>query len=169
LGIVRKRVLDEDPRPCWPEGVRWLAFAAFLGVISCSSTENTLGFRQYHLRSLTLEGEMNAPRAEQLRRFHGAVTTAEKRDRLGHYYSVQWNGPAGKVDEPVRIVFQYRQATTGSAAREIVIKAPPGSQGTAEFQVTGPVYLEGGRVLSWHLSYYRGAQLVETKQSYLWE
>jgi hypothetical protein len=69
---------------------------------------------------------MNTPRAEQLRRFHGAVTAAEKRDRLGYYYSVQWNGPAEKADEPVRIVFQYRQAATGSAAREIVIKAVPG-------------------------------------------
>jgi len=149
--------------------VRWLALAAFLGVISCSSIEDTLGFRQYHLRSLTLEREMNTPRAEQLRRFHGAVTAAEKRDRLGYYYSVQWNGPAERADEPVRIVFQYRQAATGSAAREIVIKAVPGLRGAAEFQVTGPVYLEGGRVLSWHLSYYRGERLVETKQSYLWE
>ncbi|MDG2488373.1 MAG: hypothetical protein P8M65_11740 [Roseibacillus sp.] len=149
--------------------MRWLALAAFLGVISCSSIENTLGFRQYHLRSLTLESEMNAPRAEQLRRFHGAVTAAEKRDRLGYYYSVQWNGPADEASEPVRIVFRYRQAATGSAIRAIVTKAPAALQGTAEFRVTGPAYLEGGRVLSWHLGYYRGERLVETKQSYLWE
>ena len=169
MGFVRKRVLDEGIGPCCPAGVRWLALPAVLGVISCSSNENTLEIRQYHLRSLDLEREMNAPRAEQLRRFHGAVTTAEKRDRLGHYYRVQWNGPVGEENAPVRMVFRYRQAATGSAVREIVIKAAPVVEGVAELQVTGSDYLEGGRVLSWHLSYYRGERLIETRQSYLWQ
>ena len=69
----------------------------------------------------------------------------------------------------MRMVFRYRQAATGSAVREIVIKAAPVVEGVAEFQVTGSDYLEGGRVLSWHISYYRGERLVETRQSYLWQ
>ena len=156
-------------RPCCPDGVRWLVFPAFLGVISCSSTNSILDFRHYHLRSLEVDGEVSVPRAEQLRRFHGAVTTKEKRDRLGYYYRVEWNGPVDEAREPVRMVFRYRQAATGSAIREIVKESPPTLQGELDFQVTGESYLQGGRILAWHLSYYRGAHLVETRQSYLWE
>ena len=109
---------------------------------------------------------MGAPRAEQLNRFHGAVTAEERRNRLGHYYTIEWHGPEEK---PVRLVFRYRQAGAGSEIRQLEVSAPAGSKGKTELRITGPAYLEGGRILSWHLSYYRGDRLAETRQSYLWE
>ena len=112
---------------------------------------------------------MGAPRAEQLNRFHGAVTAEERRNRLGHYYTIEWHGPEGQEEKPIRLVFRYRQAGAGSEIRQLEVSAPAGSKGKTELRITGPAYLEGGRILSWHLSYYRGDRLAETRQSYLWE
>ena len=149
--------------------MRWLAIPAVLGLISCSAPRSFLEVRHYHLRSLAVVRGTDAPRAEQLHRFHGAVTAEERRNRLGHYYTVEWHGPEGQEEKPVRLVFRYRQAATGSEIRRLVVPAPSGSAGKTEFRITGPAYLKGGRVISWHLGYYRGDQLVGTRQSYLWE
>ncbi|MBL47612.1 MAG: hypothetical protein CMP28_01480 [Roseibacillus sp.] len=116
-----------------------------------------------------MESGVEALRAEQWYRFHGAVTTEERRNRLGHYYTIEWRGPAELEQEPVRLVFRFRQAASGSEVRRREISAPAGLKGQAELRVIGPGYLKGGRVLSWHLSYFRGDTLVETRQSYLWE
>jgi hypothetical protein len=166
---VGKRVLAAEEGSCCSGTVRWLVIPAFLGLISCSASRNSLEVRQYHLRSLELERDMNAPRAEQLNRFHGAVTDEERRNRLGHYYTVEWQGPEDHEGKPVRLVFRYRQAKAGSEIRQLVRSFPPGMKGKSELRITGPAYLNSGRVLAWHLSYYRGEHLVETRQSYLWE
>ena len=149
--------------------MRWLAILAFPGLISCSAPRSFLEVRHYHLRSLEMLRGLDAPRAEQLHRFHGAVTARERRNRLGHYYTVEWHGPEGQEEKPVRLVFRYRQVGTGSEIRSLVVPASSGSTGKAELRVAGPAYQEGGRVTSWHLGYYRGDQLIETRQSYLWE
>ena len=85
------------------------------------------------------------------------------------WLSVEWHGPEGQEEKPVRLVFRYRQTATGSEIRRLVVPAPSGSAGKTEFRITGPAYLKGGRVISWHLGYYRGDQLIGTRQSYLWE
>lgn len=140
-----------------------------LGLFSCSGPRSILEIRHSHLRALALESEVEALRGEQWYRFHGAVTAEERRNRLGHYYGVAWRGPEELERLPVRLVFKYRQAATGSEVRQREVSAPAGFRGKTELQITGPGYLKGGRVVSWHLSYYRGDQLVETRQSYLWE
>ena len=99
----------------------------------------------------------------------GAVSEEDQRNRLGHYYTIKWDGPEGRENEAVRLVFQYRQAASGSEVRQMEVKAPAGRKGHREIQVIGPSYLEGGRVLAWHLSFYRGTDLIETRQSYLWD
>ena len=149
--------------------MRWLAILAILGLTSCSAPRGFLEVRHYHLRSVAVVRGADAPRAEQLHRFHGAVSAGERRDRLGHYYTVEWHGPEGQEEKPVRLVFRYRQAGTGSEIRRLVVPAPSGSTGKTELRIAGPAYLKGGRVTSWHLGYYRGDQLVGTRQSYLWE
>ncbi len=112
---------------------------------------------------------MNAPRAEQLNRFYGAVTDEDRRNRLGHYYTIEWKGPEDHQEKPVRFVFRYRQAKAGSEIRQLLASSPAGTEGKIELRITGSSYLDEGRVLAWHLSYYRGEHLVETQQSYLWE
>jgi hypothetical protein len=147
-----------------------LAVLAALGLVSCSGTDDVVEVRQYHLRAINADtGGIPPIQAEKLKRLHGAVSIEEQRQRLGHYYTVSWDGPAGREGEPVRVVLEYRQASTASKILRMESEAAAGRKGKLELQVTGPAYLEGGRVLSWHLSFYRGGELITTRQSYQWE
>lgn len=146
-----------------------MALLGVCGLVSCGSPE-VLEIREYHLRALDADtGGVDSLQAEKLMRLHGAVSVEEQRQRLGHYYTVRWNGPEGREAEPVRLIFRFRQAATGRAVRRMELEGPAGRQGSVEFQIIGAPYLEGGGVLAWHLSYYRGGDLVATQQSYLWE
>lgn len=150
--------------------MRYLALLGVLGLVSCSGTEDVVKIRQYHLRAVTGDtGGVDSLRAEQLKRLYGAISAKEMRDRLGHYYTIRWDGPPDSVGEPVRIVFEFQQAATGSEIRRLEAEAPPGRKGMVELKITGPQYLQGGRVLAWRLSFFRGERLVQTRQSYLWE
>ena len=150
--------------------MRYLALLAVLGLVSCSRTKDVVSIRQYHLRSISADtGGVDSLRAERLKRLYGAVSAEEMRTRLGHYYTIRWDGPPGSAGQPVRILFEYRQAATGSEVRSLEVKAPPGRKGVVELRIIGPRYLQGGRVLAWRLSFFRGEQLVQTRQSYLWE
>lgn len=150
--------------------VRNLALGVLLVLSSCGGPERALEIRQYHLSSLDADtGGVDSIRAEKLKRLHGAVSTEEQRDRLGHYYTIRWRGPEGREEMPVRIVFAYRQAATGSEIHRVEVERPAKRRGAVEIRITGSNYLEGGRVLAWQLSYYRGDDLIATRQSYLWE
>jgi hypothetical protein len=150
--------------------VRWLAILSVCALVSCSGSKETFHVRQFHLRALKPEtAGVDSIRAEIQKRFHGAVSEEEKRNRLGHYYTIKWDGPEGREKEAVRLVFQYRQAATGSKVHQMEVRAPAGRKGYRELQLIGPAYLEGGRVLAWHMSFYRGTELIDTRQSYLWE
>ena len=138
-------------------------------IVSCGGTREVLEVKQFHLRNTEpARGENEVVRGEKLKRLHGAVSAAERRDRLGHYYMVRWTGPDGRENEPVRLEFDYQQAATGSTVLHLVRDLPGTAEGTTEFQVTGPAYQTGGRVLAWRLRLFRGGALVETRRSYLW-
>lgn len=147
-----------------------LVVALALGACSGSGPQDVVDIREYHLRSVDADtGDVASLRAEKLRRLRGAVSLEQQRQRLGYYYTIRWNGPAGREDEPVRVLFKYRQAATGSDIKTRELTAPAGEDGSLELKIIGDRYLEGGNVLSWHLSFFRGEQLVETHESYLWE
>ncbi len=168
--LERKRVLADQERACCSGDVRWLVMLGVLGLVSCAGRNGSVQIRQYHLRSLSPDtAGVAGIRAENLKRFYGAISAEERRQRLGHYYTIEWDGPEGQEHEPVRLVFRYRQAATGSKVHRREITASTGRKGKTELQIIGPGYLEGGRVLSWHLSYYRGKDLIESRQSYLWD
>ncbi len=138
-------------------------------LVSCGGTREVLEVKQFHLRSTeTPRGENEVVRGEKLKRLHGAVSAAERRDRLGYYYMVRWTGPAGRENDPVRLEFDYQQATTGSKVLHMEQELPGTAAGKTEIQVTGPAYQTGGRVLAWQLRMYRGEDLVDTRRSYLW-
>lgn len=121
-----------------------------------------------HLRSIEVadEGAMMV-RAEQLRKFYGAVGVRDRELRLGHYYAVDWRND--DVGEPVRVKFEYQQGGTGS--RVLVMEDEFDSsltEGRAEFRIVGKDYLEGGKVLAWKCGLWRGDDEVASQASYLW-
>ncbi|MGL5017008.1 MAG: hypothetical protein ACRDBP_02660 [Luteolibacter sp.] len=126
--------------------------------------------KQFHLRNEALAStEAPMVRMETLRRLHGAVTTVERRDRLGQYYTLIWNDPAGVGQGEVEIVFQYQQGASASQVKRLSKKFPASdASGTVEFAVIGDDYLTRGKVLTWKATVLRGNREVASKQSYLW-
>lgn len=136
---------------------------------SCAGPELGLTVKAFHLREAGEAPSGNeVVRGEHLKRLYGAVSAAERRDRLGDYYTVKWHGPTGREAEPVRIEFDYRQAATGAKVIRMEQERPGSAKGTVEFKVTGEAYQKGGRVLAWRIRLYRAGGLVDTKRSYLW-
>ncbi|NNM30562.1 MAG: hypothetical protein HKO57_13665 [Akkermansiaceae bacterium] len=126
--------------------------------------------KQFHLRKTEAGlGEDEVVRAEKLKRLHGAVSLEERQNRMGQYFGVKWDGPPGRESEPVRLVFEFQQAATGSTIRRAEHLLPGTATGKAEFRVIGPAYLKGGRVLAWRLRMFRSGDEVAVKRSYLWE
>lgn len=142
--------------------------AAGLLAISCSSPQEALTVKQFTLRdqATTVQGDPMVQN-EKLRRLYGAVSLAERKDRLGQYYTVLWNADAGVEKE---IVFRYQQGGSGSRIKEMRHKIPAGtSKGQGEFTVIGDEYFDNGRVLAWKIDLIAGGEIIASKQSYLWE
>lgn len=105
---------------------------------------------------------------EKARRLHGAVSMAERRGKLGQYFTLIWKDPAG--EGAVELIFQYQQGATASRVKRMVREFDPAqSHGTAEFAVIGEDYFKGGKVLAWKATLQRGQRVIATRQSYLWQ
>lgn len=139
-----------------------------MALASCGTRE-ALEVRPFHLRDLTLESNDDPLiRGEQQRRLYGAVGVREREKRLGHYYTVLWHDEA--IGEPVRVVFEYRQAGSGSKVLRQEQRFEAGlAEGKAEFAVTGDAYLKGGRILAWKCRLFRGNTEIAARRSYLWD
>ena len=135
------------------------------------STRSSLEVDSFFMRDFsTPETDEPMVRMEKLRRLHGALTAAERNDRLGHYYTMHWSDPAGAGKGEIEIVFEYQQGSTASQVkRQWQRFASSDRRGKAEFRVTGNDYLKGGRVLAWKATLKRGGREIESHHSYLWE
>jgi len=135
------------------------------------STRSSLEVDSFFMRDFsTPETDEPMVRMEKLRRLHGALTAAERNDRLGHYYTMHWSDPAGAGKGEVEIVFEYQQGSTASQVkRQWQRFASSDRTGKAEFRVTGKDYLKGGRVLAWKATLKRGGREIDSHHSYLWE
>lgn len=137
------------------------------------STRSSLEVDSFFMRDFsTPETDEPMVRMEKLRRLHGALTAAERNDRLGHYYTMHWSDPAGagKGKGEIEIVFEYQQGSTASQVkRQWQRFASSDRSGKAEFRVTGNDYLKGGRVLAWKATLKRGGREIASHHSYLWE
>ena len=143
-------------------------------MVSCGGPRPVLEIDQFHLRDSSSEDgylpfEDQVEKADRIKRLYGAVSAEERKERLGDYYTVRWNGPLEHENEEIRIVFDYRQAATGSAIKSMEQRLPAASKGACEFIVNRESYRKGGRVLAWRVRYYRGGELIVTKRSYLWD
>lgn len=141
---------------------------------ACAGPSGPLVVKQFQLRDLEVERvEDPMVRNEKIRRLHGAVSVAERRQRLGQYYTVIWQDPDGMAaagGEPREIVFEYQQGATASLVKRMSRGfGPEETAGMAEFTVIGDDYFTNGRVLTWKVSFLRGGRVVATKQSYLWQ
>ena len=133
---------------------------------SCGSSEQ-FRIRQFHLRDTEAADGNEFIRAEMNKRLYGAVTKEEKELRKGHFYTVSWRELSGA--RPVKIVFEYRQQTTGAKVKRKSRVMSPSGEGKTEFEITGEDYYRNGRVLAWRMTLYDGDEVVSQKQSFLWE
>lgn len=142
----------------------------FLG--ACAFNEPEVNVSVYKLKD-TQVAKVDAPviRAEQQKRLRGAVSEVEKRERLGEYFTVDWNqGESFSNEETVKVVFLYRQAGTASKVLRLEKEYPANQRkGVTDFSIVGEVYNEQGRVLNWRSELYSGGRLVAHEQSYLWQ
>lgn len=103
--------------------------------------------------------------------FYGANTQKERRDRLGDYYFVSLydNNP----DLNLTIHMYYTQSASGSEilSRTQEIAAPREGKGRRklEFFFAGKDRAQRGDILSWKMDIYAGDELMDSKQSYLWQ
>ncbi|MEO7099842.1 MAG: hypothetical protein ABI162_10810 [Luteolibacter sp.] len=138
---------------------------------ACAGPQDPLVVKQFMLRDQTRDvGDEPLLRMEKARRLRGAVSMAERKERLGQYYTLLWNDRTGVGQGEVEVIFQYQQGATASLVKRMVKTFPASAaEGTAEFAVIGENYFKGGKVLAWKATLQRGKRVLATRQSYLWQ
>lgn len=149
---------------------RYILIAVSL-LTACAGPREALVVKQFQLRDQVIDPNSDPMvRMDKERRLHGAVSMAERRDRLGQYYTLLWSDPAGVGQGKAEVVFQYQQGATASLVKRMVKSFPASDvEGTAEFAVIGENYFKNGRVLAWKATLHRGNKIIATRQSYLWQ
>lgn len=147
-----------------------ILLAAFV-LGACAGRKDALVVKQFQLRDQVRDlGDEPMVRMEKERRLRGAVSMEERRQRLGQYYTLLWQDPAGVGEGPVEVVFQYQQGATASRVKRMTREFPASAaDGVAEFAVIGDDYFTGGRVLTWKATVFRGGRQLASRQSYLWQ
>ena len=138
---------------------------------ACAGPREALVVKQFQLRDQdTRSTDEPMVQMEKARRLHGAVSMAERRNKLGQYYTLLWNDPAGAGQGEVEVTLQYQQGATASRVKRMVRSFPAtDSKGAAEFAVIGDDYFKGGKVLAWKATLWRGKREIASRQSYLWQ
>lgn len=147
-----------------------LGLLVILCLPGCSS-RSSLMVDSFFMRDFSMPAtEEPMVRMEKLRRLHGAITAAERNERLGHYYTMHWSDPAGAGKGEVELIFEYQQGATASLVkRQSQRFASTDSSGKTEFRVTGADFTKGGRVLAWKATLKRGGREIASHHSYLWK
>jgi uncharacterized protein YcfL len=150
--------------------IRYFSLFAIGLLAGCSGPHQALTVQQFQLldqNTLITDEPMVA--MEKQRRLHGAVSMAERQNRLGSYYSMYWNDAAGKDTGEVELTFEFQQGATASEIKKITRKFPSSdASGTAEFSIIGENYSKNGKVLAWKATLQRGNRVISTQKSYLW-
>lgn len=137
---------------------------------SCAGPQPPLVVKQFKMLDTKLDASIDPMvRGEKQRRLYGAVSMAERRERLGSYYTVLWHDPKGAGSGEVQVLFEYQQGATASKVKRLVKRFPAGdAAGRAEFSILGSDYLRNGRVLAWQTTLSRGGRVLATERSHLW-
>jgi len=98
---------------------------------------------------------------------HGAISTEERLQRLGNYYTVTWG--VENHSAPVTLRFEYRQAYAGTEIREQVVTVDNiRKNNKTNFQITGNDYATDGRVVAWRISLEQDNNILGQETSFLW-
>ena len=146
-----------------------LLVALVLG--SCAGTDKTLTVKQFYLRDQE-DDEHTDPmvRGEKNRILYGAVSMAERKDRLGQYYTILWNDAAGVGQGEVEVLFEFQQGKTASKIKKRSQTFPSSdASGKAVFSVIGDDFYKSGKVLAWRATISRGGKTLAQERSYLWK
>lgn len=103
---------------------------------------------------------------ERARVNYGAVTSLDRQERWGHYYTFYWRA-SRQADITVRL--EYRQENLGSyvLAQEKFYKDAKGTM-NSEFKVVGDDYIRDGKVTAWRALLIENGKVVALNQSFLW-
>ncbi|MEY2562064.1 MAG: hypothetical protein QOH88_257 [Verrucomicrobiota bacterium] len=104
---------------------------------------------------------------ESTYRMYGAITEADKQQRMGNYFDFFWRA---KRPANLTVRLEYRQDKLRSfvQAREVTYKNAKGNFKT-EFAVIGDDYANDGRVIAWRCLLIENGKIVAQNLSYLWE
>jgi hypothetical protein len=138
---------------------------------ACTGPREPLVVKQFYLRDQVMRlTDEPMVKMEKERHLRGAVSMEERRNRLGQYYTLIWNDPAGVGQGQAELIFQYQQGASASLVKRMIKNFPADeSRGTAEFAVIGEDYFKNGKVLTWKATLQRGKRVIATRQSYLWQ
>ena len=150
---------------------RLYCFFVLMLLGACTGPRQPLVVKQFQLRDQSpATADEPLVKMEKLRRLHGAVSMAERREKLGQYYTLVWSHPEGKSLGPVELIFQYQQGASASRVKRMVRSCPSEeTEGIVEFAVIGTDYFKGGKVLAWKATLERGGKVIANRQSYLWQ
>ncbi len=149
----------------------FLAIVPLCFSVACVSTKSDVGVSVYHLKDTKLIKRNNRMmRAEQQKHLRGVISLEEQQQRIGQYYTVDWDVRAHAVKQPIQIVFLYQQVGSGSKIHKAQQEFPASQlKGSHAFSVAGENYQTNGRVLTWRVEVRSGGALLVSEQSYLWE
>jgi len=144
---------------------------ATLALAACAGRFDPLVVEQFTLRDeSSSSGDDPSVRMEKLRHLHGAVTMAERKQKLGQYYNFVWSDPQAVGEGKVELVFHYQQGSSGSLIKKMTREFPSSdASGEVEFAIIGDDYFIGGKVLTWKATLRRGNRELASRQSYLWQ
>ncbi len=147
-----------------------------MSLVSCSGTDASriTGIVDLPLKTTTvpdMSWQQSPLRANAQYLLYGTNTKKQRSTRLGDYYYVDWYD--ADPTKPVQLVMRYTQALTASKlyTRTIDYPAPRESTGShkAEFTFNGEERRLGGDILTWRMELYVDGEMVDSRQSYLWE
>ena len=98
---------------------------------------------------------------------YGAVTSAEKTERKGHYYIVNFTNAGPPADLIVRMDFRQLLSRDTVNTLEVPFKNMKGT-GKQRFVIAGEMYAAYGDVNSWRIAIVRDGVIVAQKKSFVW-
>lgn len=121
----------------------------------------------YHLQDAAwVESDDEMIIHEKRRLIHGAIDSADYRERMGNYFTIFWSSQ-NRVPATVRL--EYCQAETGPRvySREVRVESPK-KKNVTKFQITGEEYYDLGKVTQWRASVIENGAEVAEYRSFLW-
>lgn len=118
-----------------------------------------------YTRSDNIEDE--SLRFEKKYHEYGAVTSAQRKAKRGHYFYVKWLARQPAKDITVR--FEYRQQATKAKVYSLEVDYPE-TRGwkRSVFSVVGAAYEKQGLVTCWRVLLMQAGQVIAEKRSFIW-